>query len=211
MLDQGAVECLFEPLSHTALLKALTAASRVSEEVYTIAASAPGLSKLSPKSHATPIVFIVDDDISVRGSLELLIRSEGWQPEAFESAQVFLARPGVLVPSCLVLDVSLPALNGRELQKRVAVDRDDMPIIFITGYRDVPMAVQAMKAGAAEFLTKPFDDDVLLKAVRHAHERSQTAAANGRLWRWWSPACCTNKLVGSSALARSPGRHPGAR
>jgi len=139
------------------------------------ASIAPGQSKPSPKSHATPIVFVVDDDISVRESLELLIRSEGWQPETFESAQEFLAHPRALVPSCLVLDFSLPGLNGLELQKRVAVERTDMPIIFITGFGDVPMTVQAMKAGAAEFLTKPFGDDVLLSAIRHALDRSQSA------------------------------------
>jgi FixJ family two-component response regulator len=139
------------------------------------ASSAPGQSKSLPKSHATPIVFVVDDDISVRESLELLIRSEGWQPETFESAQEFLAHPRALVPSCLVLDFSLPGLNGLELQKRVAVERTDMPIIFITGFGDVPMTVQAMKAGAAEFLTKPFGDNVLLSAIRNAIERSKTA------------------------------------
>jgi FixJ family two-component response regulator len=139
------------------------------------ASSAPRQSKSSPKSHATPIVFIVDDDISVRESLELLIRSEGWQPETFVSAQEFLTHPRALVPSCLVLDFSLPGLNGLELQKRVAVERTDMPIIFITGFGDVPMTVQAMKAGAAEFLTKPFGDDVLLSAIRNAIERSKIA------------------------------------
>jgi FixJ family two-component response regulator len=138
-------------------------------------ASGPSQSKASPKSHATPIVFVVDDDISVRESLELLIRSEGWEPETFASAQEFLARPRALVPSCLVLDVSLPGLNGLELQKRVAIERTDVPIIFITGYGDVPMTVQAMKAGAVEFLTKPFSDHVLLSAIRNAIERSQTA------------------------------------
>ncbi len=122
-------------------------------------------------SEATPVVFVVDDDISVRESLELLIRCAGWQPETFASAQEFLARPRVDVPSCLVLDVTLPDLNGLDLQKRV-VDRTDMPIIFITGHGDVPMSVQAMKAGAVEFLTKPFGDDVLLDAIRHAIERS---------------------------------------
>jgi FixJ family two-component response regulator len=126
-------------------------------------------------SHATPIVFVVDDDVSVRESLELLIRSAGWQPETFASAQEFLARPPVFAPSCLVLDVNLPDLNGLDLQKRVAADRIDMPIIFITGYGDVPMTVQAMKAGAVEFLTKPFGDDVLLSAIRLAIERSHTA------------------------------------
>jgi FixJ family two-component response regulator len=126
-------------------------------------------------SHATPIVFVVDDDISVRESLELLIRFEGWEPETFASAQEFLSRPPVLAPSCLILDVTLPDLNGLDLQKRVAVHRVDMPIIFITGYGDVPMTVQAMKAGAVEFLTKPFADDVLLSAIRLAIERSRTA------------------------------------
>jgi len=128
-------------------------------------------------AQATPIVFVVDDDISVRESLEALIRFAGWQPEAFGSAQEFLDRPRVLAPSCLVLDVTLPDLNGLELQKRIAGDRVDMPIIFITGHGDVPMTVQAMKAGAAEFLTKPFGDDVLLSAIRHAIERSQAALA----------------------------------
>jgi FixJ family two-component response regulator len=125
--------------------------------------------------HVTPIVFVVDDDISVRESLESLIRCAGWQPETFASAQEFLSRPRVLAPSCLVLDVTLPDLNGLDLQKRVAVDRIDMPIIFITGYGDVPMTVQAMKAGAVEFLMKPFADDVLLSAIRHAIERSHIA------------------------------------
>ena len=124
---------------------------------------------------ATPIVFVVDDDISVRESLQLLIQCEGWHPETFASAQEFLDNPRVLVPSCLVLDVSLPGLNGLDLQKRVAVERSDMPIIFITGYGDVPTTVQAMKAGAVEFLTKPFSDDVLLNAIRQAIERSRVA------------------------------------
>src|SRR6201988_1214555 len=109
-------------------------------------------------SNVAPIVFVVDDDISVRESLESLIRCEGWQPETFASAQEFLARPRALVPSCLVLDFSLPGLTGLELQKRIAVERTDMPIIFITGHGDIPMSVSAMKAGAVEFLTKPFDD-----------------------------------------------------
>jgi FixJ family two-component response regulator len=126
-------------------------------------------------SHATPIVFVVDDDVSVRESLELLITSAGWQPEIFESAQEFLSRPRVLAPSCLILDVNLPDLNGLDLQKRVAADRTDMPIIFITGYGDVPMTVQAMKAGAVEFLTKPFGDEALLSAIRDAIERSHIA------------------------------------
>ena len=124
--------------------------------------------------YATAIVFVVDDDVSVRESLELLISCAGWQPETFASAQEFLVRPRIPVPSCLVLDVSLPGLNGLDLQKRVA-ERTDMPIIFITGHGDVPMTVQAMKAGAVEFLTKPFSDDVLLEAIRHAIARSHAA------------------------------------
>jgi FixJ family two-component response regulator len=123
---------------------------------------------------ATPVVFIVDDDISVRESLESLARSSGWHSETFCSAQDFLARPRVVAPSCLVLDVQLPDLSGLDLQKRV-VDRIDMPIIFITGYSDVPMTVQAMKAGAVEFLTKPYLDDVILGAIQSAIERSRAA------------------------------------
>jgi len=126
---------------------------------------------LPATSQDKPIVFVVDDDVSVRESLELLIHFAGWQPETFASAQEFLARPRVFTPSCLVLDVSLPDLNGLDLQKLVA-DRVDMPIIFITGYGDIPMTVRAMKAGAAEFLTKPFDDEVLLGAIQQGLERS---------------------------------------
>ena len=129
----------------------------------------------SPESQDKPIVFVVDDDVSVRESLELLIRFSGWQPELFASAEEFLARPRLLFPNCLILDVSLPDLNGLDLQKLIAVDRIDMPIIFITGYGDVPTTVQAMKAGAVEFLTKPFDDDVLLGAIQHAIERSESS------------------------------------
>ena len=126
----------------------------------------------APKSQQQPIVFVVDDDVSVRESLELLIKFAGWQPETFSSAADFLARSRTTTPSCLVLDVSLPDLNGLELQKLIASERTDMPIIFITGHGDVPMSVQAMKGGAVEFLTKPFDDEVLLSAIRHAIERS---------------------------------------
>ncbi|MGA7926736.1 MAG: response regulator transcription factor [Candidatus Sulfotelmatobacter sp.] len=126
-------------------------------------------------SDVTPIVFIVDDDVSVRESLELLIRCEGWQPEIFASAQEFLDYPRVHIPNCLVLDVSLPGLTGLDLQRLIAGERTDMPIIFITGHGDVPMTVQAMKAGAVEFLTKPFNDDVLLAAIRAALERSRVA------------------------------------
>jgi FixJ family two-component response regulator len=124
--------------------------------------------------HAAPVVFVVDDDISVRESLESLIRFEGWQTETFASAEEFLSRPRVLAPSCLVLDVTLPDLDGLELQKRIAADRLDMPIIFITGHGDIPMTVQAMKAGAIEFLTKPFGDEALIGAIRNAIARSET-------------------------------------
>ena len=124
---------------------------------------------------AAPIVFVVDDDISVRESLALLIQSAGWATLMFSSAYDFLAHPRALTPSCLILDVDLPDLNGLDLQKRIVADRADMPIIFITGYADVPMTVQAMKAGAVEFLTKPFNGDALLSAIGHAIARSEDA------------------------------------
>jgi FixJ family two-component response regulator len=123
----------------------------------------------------TPIVFVVDDDVSVRESLDLLIRTAGWQPETYDSARTFLARPHAPVPSCLVLDVSLPDLSGLDLQQRIGLDRTDLPIIFITGHGDVPTTVRAMKAGAVEFLTKPFGDDVLLDAIAGALDRSRAA------------------------------------
>jgi FixJ family two-component response regulator len=126
-------------------------------------------------SSTIPIVFIVDDDISVRESLELLIRDQKWKPEMFASAKEFLDRPRKPVPSCLVLDLSLPGLNGLELQKQLALEHSDMPIIFISGYGDVPKSVQAMKAGALEFLTKPIDDDALVSAIRNALQRSTQA------------------------------------
>ena len=128
---------------------------------------------LPPKN----IVFVVDDDISVRESLEPLIRSAGWHPELFASANAFLSHPPTAVPNCLVLDISLPGLNGLDLQKRIVAERPEMPIIFITGHGDVPKTVQAMKAGAVEFLTKPFPDDVLLTAIRQALERSRNSLA----------------------------------
>ena len=131
--------------------------------------------RLRVMAAVTPIVFIVDDDISVRESLELLIADAGWRPECFASAQEFLDRPRSPAPSCLVLDVSLPDLNGLELQKRVATDRSEMPIIFVTGHGDIPTTVQAMKAGAVEFLTKPFTPDVLLTAIEGALARSRVA------------------------------------
>jgi len=123
----------------------------------------------------TPIVFVVDDDVSVRESLELLIGHAQWRPQLFESAQAFLAEPRPLVPSCLVLDINLPDLNGLDLQSAIAGDSHKLPIIFITGYGDVPRSVQAMKAGAVEFLTKPFNDDVLLTAIADALECSRAA------------------------------------
>ena len=128
-----------------------------------------------PRELGAPIVFVVDTDISVRESLEAMIDCEGWQPKTFASAQEFLACPRALVPSCLVLDVSLPGLNGLDLQKFVAVERTDMPVIFVTGVIDVGVAVQAMKAGAIEFLTKPFGNAVLLSAIRQALDRSRAA------------------------------------
>jgi len=140
--------------------------------------SQPGLRADSAMPSATPqvapTVFVVDDDISVRESLELLLGFEGWSVETFASAREFLARPRVLTPSCLVLDVSLPDLSGLDLQEIVA-DRVDMPVIFITGHGDIPMTVRAMKAGAVEFLTKPLDDEALLGAIRQAIERSSAA------------------------------------
>jgi FixJ family two-component response regulator len=127
-------------------------------------------------SHAsTPIVFVVDSDPSVRESLELLVRAAGWRAETFASAQEFLARPRSVVPSCLILDVTLPDLNGLELQERVASERTDMPIIFLTGNADIAMTVRAMKRGALEFLTKPFDAEALLTGIQHAIKRSEAA------------------------------------
>ena len=130
------------------------------------------------RSYGAPIVFVVHDDISVRESLEVLIRCQGWLLENFTSAQEFLTCPRAVVPSCLVLDVSLSGLNGLDLQRLVAIERPDMPVIFITGLVDVRVAVQAMKAGAVEFLTKPFGDAVLLNAIRQALEQSRAALAH---------------------------------
>jgi FixJ family two-component response regulator len=129
--------------------------------------------KALPMSESPAIVLVVDDDVSVRESLELLLRHEGLNVETFVSAQEFLDRSLVTVPSCLVLDISLPGLNGLDLQKRVAVEQHEMPIIFITGHGDIPITVQAMKAGAVEFLTKPFSDEILLNAIRNALARSK--------------------------------------
>jgi len=120
-----------------------------------------------------PTVVVVDDDISVRESLELLIQNEGWQPALFESAQEFLARLPTVVPSCLILDVNLPDLSGLDIQERVTSEKSSTPIIFITGYGDIPTSVRAMKAGAAEFLTKPLDDEIMIGAIRAAVLRSE--------------------------------------
>jgi alcohol dehydrogenase (NADP+) len=128
-----------------------------------------------PMPSAIPIVFIVDDDVSVCESLELLVRDENWKPETFASAQEFLDHPRKRVPSCLILDLSLPGLNGLELQKLLAVEHIDMPIIFITGHGDVPQSVQAIKAGALEFLTKPVNNGALVSAIRNALQRSSLA------------------------------------
>src|SRR5215831_13477228 len=126
-------------------------------------------------SNCAPIVFVVDDDISVRESLDQLICAEGWQAETFVSPQEFLARPRRLVPSCLVLDVSRPGLNALDLQKRIAVERPGGPIIFISGRGDIRTTVEAMKAGAVDFLVKPVNNDVLLRSIRESLERSSTA------------------------------------
>jgi FixJ family two-component response regulator len=122
---------------------------------------------------SAPTVVVVDDDISVRESLELLIQNQGWQPALFESAQGFLAQLPTVDPSCLILDVNLPDLSGLDIQQRISDEKSSIPIIFITGYGDIPTSVRAMKAGAAEFLTKPLDDEILIEAIRGAVLRSQ--------------------------------------
>jgi len=153
----------------------MTSTGNVTRPAYTVPSAIASRSIQVPTMpDVSSIVFVVDDDVSVRESLELLLRTEGWWAETFASAQEFLSRPRVTVPSCLVLDVTLPGLNGLELQEQLA-DLTDMPIILITGHGDVPTSVQAMKAGAIEFLTKPFKDDVLLQAIRGAIERSRAA------------------------------------
>jgi FixJ family two-component response regulator len=152
-----------------------TSTGNVARASYTVpSATAARAVKVPAMQEVRPIVFVVDDDISVRESLDLLLQTAGWRAEVFASAQDFLSQRRVTVPCCLVLDVTLPGLNGLELQQQLT-DRTDMPIIFITGHGDVPMSVRAMKAGAVEFLTKPFKDDVLLDAIRGAIERSRAA------------------------------------
>ena len=127
------------------------------------------------KLENVPVVFIVDDDVAVRSALELLVRSAGWRPETFPSAEEFLSHPRAHVPNCLVLDIKLPDLSGLELQKQVAAERSDMPFIFVTGHGDVPMTVRAMKAGAHDVLTKPARNDELLLVIEAALERSRAA------------------------------------
>lgn len=126
---------------------------------------------------AEALVFVVDDDASLRASLQDLLESVGLRVVAYASAQEFLRRPRPEVPSCLVLDVRLPGLSGLDLQKQIAEGDQDMPIIFITGHGDIPMTVQAMKAGAVEFLTKPFRDQDLLDAVHQALARARHVRA----------------------------------
>ncbi len=123
--------------------------------------------------HSDAIIAIVDDDPSVRKGLERLIRSVGWKSETFASAQEFLARPPAEAPSCLVLDLQLPGLSGLDLQKRMAEVGLETPIVFLTGHGNIPASVQAMKAGAIEFLTKPVDEDGLIKAIQEAIERDR--------------------------------------
>jgi FixJ family two-component response regulator len=130
-------------------------------------------SRSLPVQHATPIVFVVDDDPSVREALESMILQAGWLAKVFATAHEFLEQPRAMVPSCLVLDVTLPGLSGLELQSLIAGDRIDLPIIFITGHADVPMTVKAMKAGAVEFFTKPIPEEVLLGAIGVAVAQSR--------------------------------------
>jgi FixJ family two-component response regulator len=141
--------------------------------ILTVKAAAGSLAKPEP----TPTIFVVDDDISVRESLYDLIRAAGWQARVFASAGAFLASPPAEGPCCLLLDIGLPDANGLDLQTLIAHERVAMPIIFITGCGDIPMSVRAMKAGAAEFLTKPLCDDTLLPAIGTALERSRAAGA----------------------------------
>ena len=159
-----APDCISSKLSH----RLCTAPG-----VYMSSASLVDREAIPPAFPSTPVVFVVDDDVSVRESLELLIRCEGWEPRIFASAQEFLAAPRISVPNCLILDVGLPDLSGLDLQNSIAAERKEMPIIFITGHGDVPMTVRAMKAGAVEFLTKPFADHVLLRAIRDAIRYSE--------------------------------------
>ncbi len=122
-----------------------------------------------------PVVYVVDDDVSLREALQAMVAESGFQPEVFASAAEFLRHSRQLVPGCLILDVSLPDLNGLEVQRLVGAGQTTLPIVFITGHGDIPMTVEAMKAGAAEFLTKPFSPEALLAAVVNAVERDVMA------------------------------------
>jgi FixJ family two-component response regulator len=130
-------------------------------------------------SEPSPMVFVVEDDSSVREALAGLIRSAGWNVEVYVSAHEFLARPQPDAPSCLVLDVGLPGLSGLDLQARLAQTHNDIPIVFITGHGDIPMSVRAMKAGAVEFLTKPFVDQDLLNGIQTAIKRHRAVRSEG--------------------------------
>jgi len=137
---------------------------------------ATAMAARSTKSRAVadprPIVFVIDDDIGLLESMERLVEAAGWRAETFTSAEAFLSRPRSAVPSCLVLDVR-PGLSGLELQQRLAAERPDTPVIFLTAHPDVSSSVQAMKAGAIEYLIRPIEDDVVLDAIEHALERSR--------------------------------------
>src|SRR5579871_1840186 len=137
--------------------------------------SAAPLPRPKTMPDARPMVFVVDDDVSVRESLEAMIALSGWRPRVFDSAAAFLAFPAATGPCCLILDIGLPDVNGLDLQALIAGERSHMPIIFLTGYGDVPTSVRAMKAGAAEFLTKPYGEDVMLGAIEAALARSRAA------------------------------------
>ena len=126
-----------------------------------------------PLPEPKAIVAIVDDDLSFREGVSSLIRAAGWKVETFASAEEFLARPRAEAPSCLLLDLQLPDLSGLDLQKRMAEGNLEIPIVFITGHGDIPASVQAMKAGAVEFLTKPFDKEQLFGAIAEAMERDR--------------------------------------
>ena len=187
VLAQGAVECLSKPFSDTALLYALNAAVRRGEygndgyrNVVRAVIYCESAHRRSRESRSSPcptprrLCSSLTTTSRCANRWSCSSEPQGGSPKTFASAQEFLSRPHPTVPCCLVLDVTLPGLSGLELQEQLA-ERTDMPIIFITGHGDVPMTVQAMKAGAVEFLTKPFNDAVLLDAIRGAIERSRTA------------------------------------
>jgi FixJ family two-component response regulator len=147
------------------------------------AAAASGNCPTASNSNEAPTVFVVDDDISVRESLELLIRSAGLQVQSCTTAAEFLEHPRPRAASCMILDVNLPDLNGLDLQELVAAELTDMPIIFVTGYGDVPTTVRAMKAGAIEFFPKPLNETQVIGAIEEALERSRKAIAHASKMR----------------------------